>query len=200
MAFKGGARKKATLAYHQDLYTPQGSQELSEKQIRQEYSRLRSIARKRLERFEGTEWTTTQIYKYNKQGYKPLKEIKSIRELRYELRDVARFIDSTRSSVSGLKQERTQAVETLNDRGYDFVTKKNHGEFIEFMEFVRQSNLGRLYDSERVADQFEEYEKEDKTKEEMREAFKQWSKDQKQQSKIKNKNKKGSDQYRKALD
>lgn len=200
MAYKGGARKKATLKYDKNLYTPTGAKELTDKELRQEYSRLRSIARKRLERFEGTEWTTSQIYQYNKEGFKPLKEIKSDRELRYLLSDVARFITAERGSVSGLEKERRQAVKTLNERGYTFVNKKNFRKFAEFMEYVRTANLNRIFDSKRVADFYEATERENRSEEEMRSAFKAWSKNQRKKNKIQNKSKKDSNKYRKALE
>lgn len=200
MPYKGGARKKATLKYDKNLYTPTGAKELTDKELRQEYSRLRSIARKRLERFEGTEWTTSQIYQYNKEGFKPLKEIKSDRELRYLLSDVARFITAERGSVSGLEKERRQAVKTLNERGYTFVNKKNFRKFAEFMEYVRTANLNRIFDSKRVADFYEATERENRSEEEMRSAFKAWSKNQRKKNKIQNKSKKDSNKYRKALE
>lgn len=200
MPYKGGARKKATLKYDKNLYTPTGAKELTDKELRQEYSRLRSIARKRLERFEGTEWTTSQIYQYNKEGFKPLKEIKSDRELRYLFSDVARFITAERGSVSGLEKERRRAVKTLNERGYSFVNKKNFRKFAEFMEYVRIANLNRIFDSKRVADFYEATERENRSEEEMRSAFKAWSKNQRKKNKIQNKSKKDSNKYRKALE
>lgn len=206
MPYKGGARQKATLKYHDSLYTPYGakdavsSNKITEKELRTEYSRLRSIARKRLERFEGTEWTTTQIYKYNKQGFKPLKDIKSDSELRYLLADVARFITSDRSSVSGLEKERKRAIQTFQEHGYDFVTKKNFRQFTDFMEYVRTANLNRIYDSKRVAEFYEANERKKFTNEELRDAFKQWTKKQNKKNKIQNKNKKDSSKFRKALE
>lgn len=200
MSPKGGVRKKATLKYDPNLYTPTGAKELTEKQLRKEYSRLRSIARKRLERFKGTEWETSQIYKYNKEGFKPLKEIKSDRELRHLLSDVARFITAERGSVSGLERERRKAVKTLNERGYTFVTKENFRDFAEFMEYVRVSNLGRVFDSKRVADFYEATERKGYSNQEMRDAFKSWARKQRKQNKIQNKSKKDSNKFRKALE
>lgn len=198
--YKGGVRKKATLKYDKNLYTPTGTTALTDKELRREYSRLRSIARKRLERFEGTEWTTSQIYKYNKEGFKPLKDIKSDRELRHLLSDVARFVTAERGSVSGLEKERRKAVQTLNERGYEFVNKKNFRKFAEFMDYVRTANLNRIFDSKRVADFYEATERRQWSNEEMRSVFKSWSRRQRKLDKIQNKNKRDSKQFRKALE
>lgn len=200
MPYKGGARKRAQLKYDKNLYTPTGAKELTDKELRQEYSRLRSIARKRLERFEGTEWTTSQIYQYNKEGFKKLSEIDSDRELRHALSDVARFVMAERGSVSGLERERRQAVKTLNERGYTFVNKENFRKFAEFMEYVRTANLNRIFDSKRIAGFYEAAERKEYTEEEMRKAFKSWSRNQRKKNKIQNKNKKDSNKYRRALE
>lgn len=201
MAYKGGERKKATLKYDDNLYTPIGAKALSEKELRTEYSRLRSIARKRLERMESTEWVTTDVYKYNKGKYVPLAEIKSDRELRMLLSDVARYVTSKRSSVSDLEKERKKAVKTLKERGFDFVTTKNYRKFAEFMEYARAANLGRMYDSKRVSEEvFEAGEKKNQTPEQIRQAFQQWAKKQSKQNKIQNKNKKDSKRFRQALE
>jgi hypothetical protein len=200
MAYKGGAREKASLLYEKELYTPQGSKNLTDKQLRKEYSRLRSIARKRLERFEGTEWTDTQIYRLNAGVYKPLKEMTSERELRHLFSDVARFVNAEVSSVSTLEKQREKGVQTLNERGYDFVTKDNYRQFAEFMEYARVSNLNKMYDSKRVAEFYEATEKKDMSNEELRKAFRSWGRKQKKLKKIQNINPRNSSQYRKEVD
>lgn len=200
MPYKGGRRDKATLNYDKDVYTPEGAKSLTDKQLRKEYSRLRSIARKRLERFEGTEWTDTQVYKLNAGVYKPLKEIKSERELRHLFSGVARFVMSDTGSVSGLEKQRTGTVETLNDRGYDFVTTDNFRKFAEFMEYARVSNLNRMYDSKRIAEFYAATEKKQLSNEELQKAFRSWTKKEKKLRKIQNRNPRTSSQYRQDVD
>ena len=200
MPYKGGKRDKAKLLYREEVYTPEGAKSLTEKQLHKEYSRLRSIARKRLERFEGTEWTDTQVYKLNVGVYKPIKEIKNERELRHAFSDIARFVTSKTSSVSGLEKQREQAVESLNERGYDFVNKKNFREFAEFMEYARVANLSRMYDSKRVAEFYEAAEKKKLSNEQLRSAFRSWSKKQKKLKKIQNIDPRNSPMYRSQID
>lgn len=200
MPYKGGKRDKAKLTYNEEVYTPIGAKQLSEKQMRKEYSRLRSIARKRLERFEGTEWTDTQVYKLNAGIYKPLKEIKSDYELRHLLSTVARFVTSETGSVSGLERQRTEAIVTLNERGYDFVNRDNFREFAEFMEYARVANQNRLYDSKRIAEFYASTEKKNMSSEDLRKAFRSWSKKQKKLRKIQNVNPRNSSQYRRDVE
>lgn len=200
MPYKGGRREKATLIYEKEIYTPEGAKTLSDKELRKEYSRLRSIARKRLERFEGTEWTDTQVYKLNVGVYKPIKEITSNRELRHLFSSVARFVDAETSSTSGLEKQRATAVQTLNERGYEFVNKQNFRKFAEFMEFARVSNLNKMYDSKRIAEFYEAAEKKRLSSKELRGAFHSWTKKQKKLKKIQNKNPRTSKQYREDVD
>jgi hypothetical protein len=161
---------------------------------------LRSIARKRLERFEGTEWTDTQVYKMNAGVYKPLKEIKSERELRHLFSGVARFVMSETGSVSGLEKQRKEAVETLNDRGYEFVNKDNFRKFAEFMEYARVAKLNRLYDSKRIAEFYEASEKKNMSNEQLYKSFRSWTRKQKKLKKIQNVNPRNSKQYRRDVD
>jgi len=198
--YKGGKRDKAELRYEKEVYTPEGAKSISDKELRKEYSRLRSIARKRLERFEGTEWTDTQVYKLNVGEYKPLKEITSNRELRHLFSDVAKFVMADTGSVSGLEHQRKTAVQSLNERGYQFINKENFRKFADFMEYARISNLNKLYDSKRIAEFYAASEKKKLSSEQLQDSFRRWTKKQKKLKKIQNINPRNSAQYRKDID
>jgi hypothetical protein len=200
MAYQGGKREKAILLYEKEVYTPEGAKTLTDKELRKEYTRLRSIARKRLERFQGTEWTDTQIYKLNADVYKPLKEITSDRELRHLFSDVARFVTAETGSVSGLEKQRKKGIQTLNERGYDFINKENYRQFGEFMEYARVANMNRMYDSKRVADLYNEALDKYYSKKELYNAFRAWSRKQKKLKKIQNMNPRNSSMYRRDVD
>lgn len=157
MRYLGGSQASKGLAYPREYYVPSVSmmsKNLTEKEIRAEYSRLRSIAQKRLKRFEGTEWTDTQVYRSNKGKYIPVKDIKNKTQMVALLAELARFITAETGSVSGLNENRKRNVETLHEHGYTFVTKENFRNFAEFMEEFRIRKLNRIYDSERVAELF----------------------------------------------
>lgn len=156
MPYKGGKRSRATLKYDRDWYLPHSAKANMpehEKQIREEYSRLRSIARKRLERIQGTEWETSDIYRQNVGKFKPLSQIKPT-ELPGYLDAVSRFILSERSSIKGLERYRKASVENLQKQGFSFVNEKNYNEVVRFLEATRISNLNRLFDSYRQAEWF----------------------------------------------
>ena len=201
MPFVGGVRPKAKLKFDREYYTPVGAKELKASDLRKEYSRLRSIAQKRLKRMSSSEWNDSQIYMENRHGFKTLKEMESGgREMRSEFSELARFILSEKSSVSGQNRIRKKSIKTFGEHGYEFVKKDNFKDFGKFMEYARTANMGRLYDSEKIAELFETEDKKDSTPEQMQKAYDKWREEQKPLPKVQNKNKKDSNQYRKALE
>lgn len=134
-------------------YHPQALQEgYSEKELRREYSRLRSVARKRLERFEGSEFEDSNVYRYNKGKYVPLSQVSNKGELVHLLSDVARFLTAEAGSVSGQRVIRNKAIATWNDKGYDWINKSNYAAFARFLEFAREF-VGQPY-MEKAAELF----------------------------------------------
>lgn len=198
-------RTKATLKYDKDIYsysTLKLAQPLTEKEVRQEYSRLRSIAQKRLKRFQGTEWEDTQIYKYNKDNFPKMKDIKSKDEIYHRLSLVANFITSSRSTISGLKRERKETINTLQERGYTYINNKNFKDFTEFMETIRTEKIAQIYDSKRIAELFNVAQKKKIPVDEIKKDFSSWMKNKEKLEKLKltkNKNDITANDYRKAL-
>jgi hypothetical protein len=203
MPYKGGRRDPAELKFDKEYYTPEGAKSLSDRQLRKEYSRLRSIARKRLERFEhgkSREWMDTEVYRQNRGKYKPLKEMESNRELRYLFSDLSRFIMAETSTTTGLEKQRKQAIETFHAHGYEFINEAHYHKFTDFMEYARIANQNRIYDSERVARFYEATEKKKMSAIEMQKAFRSWSRKQEKLKKIRNINPRNSSMYRRDLD
>lgn len=122
----------------------------TEAEMRKEYSRLRSIARKRLERIKGTEFERTQSYKYAKNQFIPLSEIPNARVLAYKLKDVADFVESPKTTLSGMKKIRSLSIKRLKEHGIDFITNENYVDFGNFMEFAKAKMVGQMFDSDRA--------------------------------------------------
>ena len=104
----------------------------SEKDIRAEYSRLRDIAQKRLQRLGRSE-PESYAYRENVGAYAPARRL-TTSQIVDLLPDLARFITARAGSVSGIRAIRKQTLETLHERGYDFVNARNLREFGEYME------------------------------------------------------------------
>lgn len=134
-------------------YQPQALQDrYSEKELRNEYSRLRSVARKRLERFEGSEFEDSNVYRYNKGKYVTLYQVSNKGELVHLLSDVARFLTAEGGSVSGQRAIRNKSISTWNEKGYTWINKSNYAAFARFLEFSRDF-VGQPY-MEKAAELF----------------------------------------------
>lgn len=112
------------------------------KEAREEYSRLRSAAVKRLKRLSQTEGARYSAYQmYGKEGFAPLPKNATPAEVGRALADVHHFLEMKTSSISQIRESQRQALRTLQERGYTFVNKSNIKEFGEFMEAARQSKV-----------------------------------------------------------
>ncbi len=140
-------------------YAPDVLKSMDERELRQEYQRLRSMVNKRLKRMEiaskkpgGTDWTSTKTYRENVGKYKPLREISDTRELLQLLHDVARTASATSGSIEGMKAIMYRQLATLHMHGYTFVNEKNYLDFGKYMEQARELHLDLIYGSDDIAD------------------------------------------------
>lgn len=136
------------LTWKYDEYYPYRLEQMDERALKKEYSRLREIANRRLQRLQASEYKETDLAKEYAGGFAILAEVE---DLPRELTKLARFVASERTSVTGLKRIEKQTVETLQEHGYDFVNTKNVRQFGAFMEEMRQAGLSKLYSSEFIA-------------------------------------------------
>ena len=103
--------------YRYDLASLE-SGSLTFEEMRSEYSRLRSVANKRLQRIGETEFRSSQVYKEHKQGYPKINELTEA-QLAYELADVVKFLSAKRSGLNYLKAEKRHNIavfKAMNER------------------------------------------------------------------------------------
>lgn len=122
-------------------YYPMALQEgHTEKELRKEYAKLRSVAQKSLKRLENSRYWDSETYRQNKNAFPATGSIKSKRELSRALTDVTRFLSAKSHSVSGLNEIRQEQVSTWQDQyGYDFVTFSNFDQWVNFLEWYKDS-------------------------------------------------------------
>lgn len=168
---------KSPLKYDRDQYYPQVVKKyLGEKELRKEYSRLRSIARKRIERLQKSEFADSEILdRYSMDYFAPIKTL-SDRDIRYRISDLARFLSSKLSTVTGQKNTRKKTLETLKRRGYKGITEKNYASFGRWMQFARAHAESRMFDSLRAYDIYHDTGGEESV-EEMMDRFHKWEND-----------------------
>lgn len=128
-------------------------------QKRSELRRLQHIANDRLQKFSGTEWEQSDVYKSNKGQYDKNVRKMSRAEVDMKLNQVYRFLKSNRSTVRGNQIARARTIRSLHQAGFTGINKGNLKQFGEFMDKVRAENLDAIYTSDEIVDMFELFEK-----------------------------------------
>lgn len=131
------------------------------KDVRKEYSRLRSIWRKRYERLLKSDYKDINLVTDRPiQRYKQLKDITSDRELYHLLSELATIIGSDRTTVTGLKKREKEQMVHINDvYGTELKTHEDFLNFGRFMEQLRDFASDRIYDSDFAVDLYSDGEK-----------------------------------------
>lgn len=131
------------------------------KDVRKEYSRLRSIWRKRYERILKSDYKDINLVKERPiQRYKQLKEITSDREIYHLLSELATIIESDRTTVTGLKKQEKEQMQHINDvYGTELKTHEDLLNFGRFMEQLRDFASDRIYDSDFAVELYSDGEK-----------------------------------------
>lgn len=128
-------------------------------QKRSELRRLQHIANERLQKFTGTEWEQSDVYKSNKGQYDKNVKKMSREEVDMKLNQVYRFLKSKRSTVRGNQIARAKTIRSLQQAGFTGINKRNLKAFGEFMDKIRVANLDAIYTSDEIVDMFELFEK-----------------------------------------
>lgn len=148
-------------------YTPLALELTWEKKdVRKEYSRLRSIWRKRYERLLKSNYSDINLVKDRPIGrYKQIKDIKSDRELYHLLSELGTIISSDITTITGLKKREKEQIEHLNDLyGTNLKTHEDLLNFGKFMEQLRDFVGDRIYDSDFAVELYSEGEQLSNTK------------------------------------
>lgn len=131
------------------------------KDVRKEYSRLRSIWRKRYERILKSDYKDVNVVIDRPiQRYKQLKDITSDREIYHLLSELATIIASDRTTVTGMKKQEKEQMKHINDvYGTELKTHEDLLNFGRFMEQLRDFASDRIYDSDFAVDLYSDGEK-----------------------------------------
>ena len=141
--------------------------------VRAEYSRLRDIAQKRLQRLAKSE-PGSYAYRANVGQYAPARG-QTTEEIRTQLPTLAKFIAAKTGSVSGIRAQRAKAVRTFQEHGYKFITRENIGTFGEFMEaFKSKKGKTRAYGSYEAVELWEFTQEHDIDPDRVTKQFAQW--------------------------
>ena len=111
-----------------NLFFPYEIARLTNKQIRQEYSKLRSTANKRLQRLQEAGLGARGSFRFPKIAGR------SNEQLEADLADVSRFLRDERTTVTGERKFVESELDMLHEKGYEFVNRENFYDFINFLE------------------------------------------------------------------
>lgn len=136
------------------VYSPQQLREMSDADLRKEYSRLRKVANERINRLKKAGFGGSKEVEYNAGVYVPLKEVGSRRELMLLTSQVSKFLAAKRSTVTGQRETIRRSVATWNRKGVN-VTAANYGKFVDLLTTLK-SVYGTLY-YEASVDLWEDY-------------------------------------------
>lgn len=131
------------------------------KDVRKEYSRLRSIWRKRYERLLKSDYKDINLVTDRPiNRYKQLKDITSDREIYHLLSELATIIESDRTTVTGLKKQEKEQMKHINEvYGTELKSHEDLLNFGRFMEQLRDFASDRIYDSDFAVDLYSDGEK-----------------------------------------
>ena len=105
-----------------DIYTPYKMESMSEAQIRAEYSKLRSVANKRLQRLDSAGIGMRALSGYR---FPTIAQIESSSKstIASELANVSRWLGDYRSTITGEKQFISEFQEMMRGKGYGDLVK-----------------------------------------------------------------------------
>lgn len=147
------AERKAELKYSFRQYTVYANRigsGIPQNEIKKEYTRLRDILNKRIQRINKSDFAGQGISGQFPQGLPKLSEI-APEDLPYLLQQAATALNSRGGSLKGLQIRQSETVKSLRESGYTNITDANIRAFASFMEEARDRGLEKIYGSDTVA-------------------------------------------------
>ncbi len=135
----------AAMTYNQ-LGKAVTSGKLTEKRLRSYYTDARRKAVDRLRRVS-SEKVMQEFGNEPDEHFTKLRNLKTTADLLHEVADVNRFLKSKASTITGLKEQRQNIIDSANEMGFD-VNTDNYAEFYNFMKWFKKSEFAIAYDSD----------------------------------------------------
>lgn len=147
------AERKAELKYSFRQYTVYANRigaGIPKNEIRKEYTRLRDILNKRIQRIQESTFANQGIAGKFPGGLPKLADI-APEDLPYLLQQAATALNSRGGSLKGLQMRQSETVKSLRERGYTNIDDSNIRAFASFMEEARDRGLEKIYGSDSIA-------------------------------------------------
>lgn len=159
------------LRYPVEWYTPYGIANLTDKQLREEYTRMRDAAQKRVRRLLSSEFSESEAARQYGKGFAKLGSLTVFtpataqaeerqiaqavtrKNIEAEFMRMSVFLRSPEVSLAGLRERRAHDIRLLRQHGYA-VNTKNYNKFVSFLETMRRKYGAKIFDSDQAADLF----------------------------------------------
>lgn len=150
-------RKSETRSEAQDIFRQMNEYSYADELFRKEYSDIRSLLNKRLQRAK-------QAGYLENFGYFPkLKDIPNRQALAMQLAQARAFYENPLSTSAGRKAQEQKTIKALQERGFEGVNRKNFKLFRKFMDKMKErytmdtpDGKKSLYDSDKAVEVFEQ--------------------------------------------
>lgn len=149
--------RKAELKYSFRQYTVYANRigaGIPQNEIKKEYTRLRDILNKRIQRINKSDFAGQGISGQFPQGLPKLSEI-APEDLPYLLQQAATALNSRSGSLKGLQIRQKDTIDSLRERGYTNINDSNIRAFARFMDEARDRGLEKIYGSDTIATMYD---------------------------------------------
>ena len=152
---KGNAIARASLTHPENWYTPVALHDRTERELRQEYTRLRDIMHKRMVRMgQDQELRATEEYRYLSSHLPRLRDMPDRQAVERALADIAWFLRNPEiSTVSGVRQRmvraRSMARQTMGEIDEQYI-----GRLGDWFVYCHDRGLDEIYNSDEIVEYF----------------------------------------------
>ena len=140
--------------FDEKFYTVQGAETMFRmgtkddlSTMRSEYTRMRDTAQKRLKRLQ-KQFTESKAVQSHPQGFKKLKDLDP-RDFAKAFSELAKFLKSKGSTVSGQKDIKRKTIKTWQDQGLN-LNDSNYKRVIKILEEMRKRKI--VYGSDKAVE------------------------------------------------
>lgn len=149
--------RKAELKYSFRQYTVYANRigaGIPQNEIKKEYTRLRDILNKRIQRINKSDFAGQGIAGQFPKGLPKLADI-APEDLPYLLQQAATALNSRSGSLKGLQTRQSETIKSLRERGYTNIDNSNIRQFASFMDEARDRGLEKIYGSDTIATMYD---------------------------------------------
>lgn len=144
--------------------------------IRQKYSKLASQIRRKAKILEQRMPEAVSVQRYRGE-FPKLRELGNVSEsaLRRGIKEAERLLQSNELSLRANKRSQATAIQTLNERGYNYINNQNFGYFMNFLDDARARGLASIYGYQYLLDTFNRAKKRGLSDDEIRGNIQYWA-------------------------